>query len=70
MGTTTYFEDDVKDAAKGEFLHLDVGTTGFAGNGPQMYINLGGKGIILSHDDAKRLCDGIEGIAHYLGYRK
>ena len=68
MGTTTYFEDDVKDASKDEVLHLDIGTTGFAGNGPQLYIKLGKESIILSHEDAKRLCDGIEGIARNLGY--
>lgn len=70
MGTTTYFENDVKDAANGEFLHLDVGTSGYAGNGPQMYITLGKESILLSHKDAKKLCDGIEGISNYLGYRK
>ena len=70
MGTTTYFEHDVKDAANGELLHLDVGTSGYAGNGPQMYIRLGEESVLLSHEDAKKLCDGIEGIAHYLGYWK
>lgn len=70
MGTTTYFEKDVKDAASGEVLELDVGKTNYAGEGPQMYLKLGNSYVILSHEDAKAFCEGVEGVAHYLGYWK
>lgn len=70
MGTTTYFEKEVKDAANGEFLELDVGKTNFAGDGPQMYLKLGDSYVILSHEDAKAFCEGVEGVAGYFSHWK
>ena len=70
MGTTQYLNKDVIDAAEGEKLTLEVGTTNYAGEGPQMYLNFGGKGVIRSHEDAKEFADAIEGIALYFGHWK
>lgn len=67
MGTTTYFEKEVKDSVDGEYKPLDVGKTNYAGEGPQMYLKLGSEYIILSHEDAKAFCEGVEGVAFYFG---
>lgn len=70
MGTTCYFEETVKDALGKHDVHLEVGTTGYAGDGPQMYIKWDeDSGLILSHADAKKLCEAFEGIASYFGYQ-
>lgn len=65
MATTEYFNKDVTDAAGGEEYNLEVGTTNFAGEGPQMYLNFAGKGMILSHKDAKEFTEAVESIASY-----
>lgn len=70
MGTTSYFDSEVKDAGNGEVNNLDIGTSSYAGDGPQMYVRLGEESLLLSHEDAKKFCAGIEGIARYLGYWK
>lgn len=68
MTTTTHFEKNVKDAATDEEIHLDVGRTNFAGEGPQMYLRLGDSYVILSHDDAKDFCAGAAAVGRYFGY--
>lgn len=68
MGTTAYFEQDVKDEADEKVHSLEIGTTGYAGNGPQVYLNLDGASVLLSHEDAKKFFAAVEGISGYLGY--
>lgn len=73
MGTMTYFEKQVQDCGdmKGDrHVNLQVGTTGYATHGPQMFLKLGESEVILSHDDAKALCEKIEDIASYFGHWK
>lgn len=69
MGTTCYFEENVKDEADGEVRELEVGTSGYAGNGPQFYLKFDGASVLLSHEDAKKFYQAVDGIAGYLGYR-
>ena len=68
MTTTTYFEKTVKDASTDKDVHVDVGTTNFVGEGPQMYLQVGDGYVILSHEDAKVFCEGVAATARYLGY--
>ncbi|MBO9122514.1 MULTISPECIES: hypothetical protein [unclassified Rhizobium] len=70
MGTICYFEENVKDDADGEVHQLEIGTSGYGGNGPQLYLNLNGESVLLSHADAKKFCEAVDGIAGYFGYRK
>jgi len=70
MGTISYFEETVVDATGRAEAALEFGTTGYAGNGPQLFIKWDEKSIILSHDDAKKLCDAVERISLYFGYDK
>lgn len=70
MTTTTYFEKNVKDAATDEEIHVDVGKTNYAGEGPQMYVRLGDSYVILSHEDAKELCEAVDKLGFYFGYSK
>jgi hypothetical protein len=70
MATTQYFNKDVTDAAGGEEYNLEIGTTNYAGEGPQVYLNFGGKGMILSHKDAKEFAEAVENIAFYFGQWK
>ncbi len=67
MGTTSYFEKEVKDSASEDSFAVEVGTTNFAGDGPQMFLKLGTSSLILNHEDAKAFCEGVEGVAHYFG---
>lgn len=69
MGTTCYFEETVRDATGKHDVMLEVGTTGYAGNRPQMYFKWNEEsGLILSHEDAKKLCEAVASIATYFGY--
>lgn len=68
--TTEYFNGQVTDDGSNEKreVHLEVGTTNFGGNGPQLYLNLDGAHVILSHEDAKAFCEGVAGVARYFQY--
>lgn len=70
MGTTMYFGGrEITDAASGKGADLEVGTSGFAGNGPQMYMNLNGESVLLSHDDAEAFCQAVANVARYFRYK-
>ncbi|MBP7705085.1 MAG: hypothetical protein KA105_07340 [Caulobacter sp.] len=69
MGTICYFDETIRDSAGNHDVVLEVGTTGYAGNGPQMYFKWNeDNGVILSHEDAKKLCEAVASIATYFGY--
>lgn len=68
MGTTAYFDQDVRDSADEKVHSLEIGTTGYGGNGPQVYLNLDSSSVLLSHDDAKKFFAAVERIAGYFGY--
>lgn len=65
MATTSYFEKHVTDAATEKEIHLEIGRTNYAGEGPQIYLNLGGASVILSHEDAKAFCAAVDEVAGY-----
>ena len=70
MGTNMFFGNrSVLDSISDENVGLEIGTSGASGKGPQMYLNLNGESVLLSHDDAKDLCQAVSDIAHYLGYK-
>ena len=68
MGTTQYYQGDILDSANGGSASLELGTTGFAGAGPQVYLNLNSESVLLSHADAKRFFDAVEIVRSNLGY--
>lgn len=68
MATNAYFEEIVTDAAAKQHLHVEVGTTNFAGSGPQMYLRVGEGYVILSHEDAKALCEAVGNVESYFRY--
>lgn len=68
MGTNTYFDEAVTDAATDREFHFEVGTSGFAGEGPQMYLTLGDVHVILSHEDAKKFCKAVADVGFYFQY--
>ncbi|AZO43531.1 hypothetical protein EJ076_21765 [Mesorhizobium sp. M7D.F.Ca.US.005.01.1.1] len=70
MGTITYFDKTVTDCVSKDKVPIEVGTTGYAGEGPQLYLNFDGKSIILSHQDAKEFCEAFSGIATYFAYQR
>lgn len=68
MATTTYFEKDVIDSADNGSMHVDVGTSSFAGNGRQLYINIDGKHLIMPDEDAELFCKAVAEIAVYMRF--
>ncbi len=71
MGTTTYFEKTVTDfVEKKNKVDVELGTTNYGGEGPQMYVNFGEQSLLLSHKDAKEFTDAVEKVASYLGYNR
>ena len=68
MGTTQYFREEVKDSASDETFTLETGTSTFAGEGAQMYLNIDDKSILLSHEDAEAFIQKLTDMARYLGY--
>lgn len=69
MATTCYFAEDLSDSASEKTVSVEFGTTNFAGDGPQFYLNFGNEGLILSHDDAAKFCRRVAEVARYLGYQ-
>lgn len=69
MTTTSYFDELVKDDSSSAEAHIEFGTTGYNGQGPQVYFNFGETGLILSHTDAAKFCQQVAAMAHYLGYK-
>jgi hypothetical protein len=71
MGTTTYLERAIKDEGSREERVVDVemGTSGYAGEGPQLYLNVGAESVLMSHDDAEAFVKAAVSIAHYFGYK-
>jgi hypothetical protein len=68
MGTTAYFSKTViDDLDKSDSIELEIGTTSYKGDGPQMYIKFGDQTFLLSHQDAKELTEGVERVASYFG---
>lgn len=70
MGTTMYFEGTLKDQFEkgGDEVDLEAGTTGFLSNGPQLYLKVDDKHVILDHETASKLCNALGRIGGYLGY--
>ncbi|WP_076486425.1 hypothetical protein [Rhodobacter aestuarii] len=70
MGTTTYFEGTIKDQWEkgGDQVFLEAGTSGALGNGPQLYIKIDDKFLILDHETASKLCNALADIGTYLRY--
>jgi hypothetical protein len=70
MGTTSYFDQDVECTDTALATTIEIGTTSYAGSGPQLFLKFGESRIIMSHEDAKKFCDAAENIADYFGYKK
>jgi hypothetical protein len=48
---------------------LKRGTSGYAGEGPQLYLNVGTESVLMSHDDAEAFVKAAASIARYFGYK-
>ncbi|BCH27960.1 hypothetical protein MesoLjLb_77450 [Mesorhizobium sp. L-8-3] len=68
MGTIAYIDEEFRDVVGSGTVNIEVGTTGYAGEGPQMYVKVDDRSVILSHKDAAKLCEAFAGVATYLGY--
>jgi hypothetical protein len=66
--TRIEFKRLVKDFAKleGEAT-IAIGTTGFAGDGDRLFLEVDGHGILFSHDDAHRFLSAAARVAETLG---
>ena len=71
MGTTMHLERAMKDAGSREERVVDVemGTSGYAGEGPQLCLNVGAESVLMSHDDAEAFIKAAARIARYFGYK-
>ncbi|MEM7700720.1 MAG: hypothetical protein AAF251_02170 [Pseudomonadota bacterium] len=69
MPTTVDFKRLVKDFAKleGEAT-ISIGTTGFAGDGDQLFLNFNDVGILFSHEDAEAFLKAAMSAYLRLGY--
>jgi len=71
MGTTMYLEKQIVDSVDREnTLLVEVGTSTYGGDGPQMYIKFGDHSLLLSHEDAREFANAIDSVASYFGYRR
>lgn len=68
MTSNAYFEREVIDSETNMSAYVEIGTTGFGGVGPQMYLSVGSLSILLSHADARALCEAVEKVRGYLGF--
>jgi hypothetical protein len=68
MGTTVHFKETITDSARLESpLEIAIGTTTFTGQGPAMFLQVDGHGIILSEQDATRFLQAAVRVSHALG---
>ena len=70
MATTTYFSEPIEDRYVREPVELEVGTSSFWGEGPELYITVGDQTLTLDHEAAARFCEAVETIARYFGYQQ
>lgn len=70
MATTTYFDEAVLDALTEKAVSIDFGTSSVAGDGPQVYLRVGGGEILFSHENARKFFEASENIARYMGYSR
>lgn len=68
MGTTEYYNKQVKDVVSGKSYDVEIGTSTFAGEGPQMYVNIDGASVLLSHEEATAFCQAVAKVSNYFGY--
>ena len=68
MTTTSYFDQSVIDATTEHVRKVECGTSGFAGDGPRMYLKVDDREVFFSHEDAQKFCEGVASVAGYLGY--
>ena len=69
MATISYFDQSVIDATTEQVCKVECGTSGFAGDGPRMYLKVGDREVFFSHEDAQKFCAEVASVAGYLGYR-
>ena len=69
MGTTLTFNRAVSDSITQSKFDVEVGRTNNGGDGPQMYLIVDGRSILLSHEDAAAFCEGVAQIAQYFSYK-
>jgi hypothetical protein len=78
MGTTQYFNEDVVDCGDKALreVNVEIGTTGYAGKGSQMYLKMSfdndddvGDSIILDDMSATRFINAAVRIGQYLGLK-
>jgi hypothetical protein len=66
--TRVEFKKLVKDFARLEGqATIAVGTTGFAGDGDRLFLEIDGKGILFAHDDAFAFLSAAARAAETLG---
>ena len=54
MATVVEFKRVIRDHAKLEgSAEVAIGTTGFAGDGPRLFLQWNGQGMLLNDDDAE-----------------
>ncbi len=71
MATRVQFKRVLDDVAKLEGrAEVAIGTTGFAGDGPRMFLQWNGVGILLDHDDARAFLAAAARTAEELGYHE
>lgn len=70
MGTTFYFDDEIKDVATGKTEHIEIAVTS-AVEGHKIMLRIGGdfgQQFILDEETGRKFCDGVDSAARYLSY--
>lgn len=69
MPTMVQFKRVIRDAARLEpDAEVAIGTTTFLGDGPRLFLQHNGEGLLLSHDDARAFLAAAARASTDLGY--
>ncbi|MBP9233293.1 MAG: hypothetical protein KBF30_01390 [Hyphomonadaceae bacterium] len=70
MGTNMYFGGKpVNDCLSDKMMDLELGTSGAAGEGPQMYLALNGERVLLTERAAREFCQAASNVARYFAFK-
>lgn len=67
MGTTTYFEETVKDKGGKTEMELEIGRSSFYPE-DSIYITVDGKTVIMDRKTAKRFVEAVNSVGLYHGF--
>jgi hypothetical protein len=70
MATTMFFEETVQDKEGEASIELEFGRSSYYHGESLVYLTINGTTVILDEKVGRKLCEAMDDLAAYLGYRR